>query len=281
MARRGRPLYPFNLRTYYGAQLRKRREAAGFTMEELGDKMGYTGSWIGAVELGDEKPSAKFAEDCDTYWNTGTFFHDLQEAIERPNPGRTTIPSVPGFSKYLQHEAEAAFVRKYEALLVAGLLQTEDYIRAVCTSDQRTPRETEAMVRSRLERQGQVLGRDNPPRVFIIQSEHSLRARVAPPDVMKAQYAHLLDLCTRPRIHLQVVPEDLGYHDGRTGSFTVLSFDRGAHDLAYIEAGVHGSVVEDPQAVASFSELYELIRNVAMSTGDTLNLITALMESTP
>jgi transcriptional regulator with XRE-family HTH domain len=281
MARRGRPLYPFNLRTYYGAQLRMRREAEGYTMEELGDKMGYTGSWIGAVELGDEKPSAKFAEDCDTYWNTGTFFHDLQKAIERPNPGHTKIPSVPGFSKYLQHEAEAAFVRYFGALVVAGLLQTEDYIRAVCTSDQRTTRETEAMVRSRLERQGQVLGQDNPPRLFIVQSEHALRARVAPPNVMKAQYAHLLELSSHPRIHLQVVPEDIGYHDGRTGTFTVLGFDRGAHDLAYIESGGHGFLVEDPRAVASFSERFELIRNVAMSTGDTRTLITALMESTP
>ncbi|POM24989.1 hypothetical protein BTM25_36300 [Actinomadura rubteroloni] len=273
MARRtSPPIYPHDLPTLYAQQLRGRRTAAGLSMDALAAAMGYTGTWIWQVETGAERPSFKFAEDCDTYWNTDRLFRDIQEAMERPGPVRT----VPGFAEYSQHEVRAALIRSYEALMIAGILQTEDFIRAIYTSEQRTAAEIETRVVQRMERQARVLGRDDPPRLWIVHEERALRAMVAPPDVMRAQWAYLLEMCQRPKVHIQVVPENIGYHEGLAGSFTTLT---GPSDAAYIESGGYGSYIQDPQAVASFSERFELVRNVALTTSASIDLITSLMES--
>ncbi|MCP2343633.1 Scr1 family TA system antitoxin-like transcriptional regulator [Actinomadura rupiterrae] len=276
MPRRSPPIQPYDLPSFFAAQLRKRRGDAGLSMDALGDEMGYTGTWIWQVENCAEKPSRKFGADCDTFWKTGTWFEDLAKAIERP--GEPAPTPVPGFNEYQSHELQASVIRKWDSELIAGLLQTEAYAREVCTSAQRTAAQTEAMVRRRMERQAAILGRDNPPRLWIVQSEHALRSAVAPQDVMRGQWQHLIEMAARPRVHLQIVPDDIGYHEGKEGSFTVLSFDRGAHDVAYTEAGGHGHLLEDAVTVASYAERLELIRNVALTTSATIDLITALLE---
>ncbi|MEV5570417.1 helix-turn-helix transcriptional regulator [Spirillospora sp. NPDC052269] len=277
MPRRSPPIQPHDLPTFFAAQLRKRRSKAGLSMDALGDEMGYTGTWIWQVENCAEKPSRKFGTDCDTYWQTDEWFEDLAKAIERP--GEPAPAPVPGFDEFQARELQASSIRRWEADLIAGLLQTEDYARAVCTSAQRTAAQTDAMVRGRMERQAAVLDRDNPPRLWVVQDEHALRSAVAPLEVMRAQWQHLIELASRPRVHLQVVPDGIGYHEGKEGSFTVLNFEHGTHDVAYMEAGGHGQLLEEVETVASYAERLELIRNVALTTSATIELVTALWES--
>jgi transcriptional regulator with XRE-family HTH domain len=273
MPRRGRQLYPHSLLTYFGAELRRLREAAGLSMAQLGEAVGYTPQWIGAVELGDEKPSPEFAEDIDTHFKTDGMFVRLLESHERElkNP---KVP--PNFPKFTDMEGRSNVLRMFDALLITGLMQTEDYARHVLARAKRTEADLERHVAARLARQA-LMTREPAPRLWIVQDEGALLRAVAPPEVMRAQYAHLVEMSKHPAIVLQVVPFAVGGYGGLEGSFTVVTLDADTH-VGYMEAGGYGQVIEGHEAVTSLVEQFELIRAEALSIGATRQLLTDLME---
>jgi transcriptional regulator with XRE-family HTH domain len=273
MARQGRQLYPHSLLTYFGAELRRLREQAGLSMAQLAEALGYSPQWIGAIELADEKPSPAFAEDADTYFKADGMFARLLQAHDRETK-RPKVP--PNFPKFADLERKSDNLRVFDALLITGLLQTEDYARNVLSRAQRTAEELEQVITDRMARQ-QLIVSAPAPRLWIVQDEGALRRAVAPREVMHAQYRHLIEMSMRPNIVLQVVPLDVGGYGGLEGSFTVLTVD-GSHDVGYIEAGGYGQVIEAPKAVGSLSEQFELIRAEALSIGASRDLIKRITE---
>ncbi|NBM16945.1 helix-turn-helix transcriptional regulator [Streptomyces sp. GC420] len=130
------------------------------------------------------------------------------------------------FSMYVSLEGAAALIRTYEPHFVPGLLQTEDYARAVLRNGavgQTTPEAIERHVALRMERQ-ELLTRSDAPRFWAVMDETVLRRSVGGPDVMRDQITRLLEAMELPNVTLQIAEFATGHHPGTYGPFVLFRF---------------------------------------------------------
>ncbi|MFF1546765.1 helix-turn-helix transcriptional regulator [Streptomyces sp. NPDC058291] len=154
-------------------------------------------------------------------------FVRLAEEANLPGWWQRFHDVLPGwFSLHVSLEGAAALIRQYEPHFVPGLLQTEDYARAVLKSGaigQTRPEDIERLVDLRIQRQG-LLAREDAPRLWVVMDETVLRRPVGPPEVMRAQIDKLLDAAKLPHVTLQVAPFANGPHPGTYGPFVLFRF---------------------------------------------------------
>ncbi|MEO3823177.1 helix-turn-helix transcriptional regulator [Actinomadura sp. B10D3] len=256
----------------FASELTAWRTDAALTKTALAETLGYTPQWISQVEAAKSVPSKEFAENLDTFYKTNGLFKRLQRRIIDTRH-QAILP--PGFAAYQEREAEATQIRVYQLTLVHGLLQTEDYIRAV-VGHRQDPDTTERFVAERLKRQ-EILTRENPPHVWFTLDEAALRREVAPREVMREQLAHILSLEERPNIAIDIVPLSAGYYPGLAGSFTILSFTN-TPDVVYGEMAGQGMLIQEPRIVAKFAVTYNSLRGDALRVEESRSLITIVME---
>ncbi len=123
-------------------------------------------------------------------------------------------------------EGAASLIRSYEPHFVPGLLQTEDYARAVLESGavgQTSPEEIERHVALRMQRQ-ELLTRPDAPRLWVVMDETVLRRPAGGPEVMRAQADKLLEAARLPNVTLQIAPFSSGPHPGTYGPFVLFRF---------------------------------------------------------
>lgn len=149
-------------RRVFGAQLRRIRERAGLTQEQLAELISYSYSTVAAIETGRRAPAAGAPEQMDAVLKTGdrlaALAEDLGEGLRL-----SSVLHPEWFRDWQRMEAEATAMRWYEPLLVPGALQTQAYARAVLrTRAGNTDEEIEEMVAARIESQA-ILDRPKPP----------------------------------------------------------------------------------------------------------------------
>ncbi|WP_030852393.1 helix-turn-helix domain-containing protein [Streptomyces sp. NRRL F-4474] len=252
---------------YYGSELRRLREDAGLNQAQLGSIVFCTGSLIGQVETTRRVPTRDFSERVDAALGTGGVFSRLVGLVLRHQ-----LPT--WFQPYAEMEARAAYISTFQAQLVYGLLQTEEYARAVLGV--RSEGDLDAKVAARMERQ-RILDRENPPLMWVVLSEAVLHQETGGPDVMRNQLAHLLELRGREWVRVQILPFEAGAHAGQMGSFTVLRFDDDP-DIVYTEDFVQGHMTANPQALREGSLRYDHLQAAALSLEDSAALIARVLE---
>lgn len=252
---------------FFGSELRRLRIQAGLSQERLGEIICYTGALVGLVETAKRTPSRDFAERCDGALGA-------EGALVRlwPLVSRSGLPT--WFQGYAELEAKAVEIRTYQAQVVHGLLQTEEYARAVLMPAR--PENLEQLTAARMERQ-QILTREEPPWLWMVLDEAALRRTVSSPQVMRAQLQRLLEYRASPRVVVQVLPYRAGAHAGLNGSLTLLAFDEGP-GAAYSEGYVGGQVLTEPHSVQLCSVQYDLLRAEALSPDYSAELIAQVME---
>jgi len=172
-------------------------------------------------------------------------------------------------------ESDASREQTYELELVPGLLQTEDYARAVYAAGRHlvSPEHVDRQIAARLLRQDLLTG-DVPLELVAVVSEGALRRAVGGPESMAAQLDHLLEAGNAPNVKIQVLPFSAGQNGAMSGPVTVLSFpDLDAPDIGYLENSLGGQVIEDPDAVAALTTLFDDLRDRALSSRDSARLI--------
>ncbi|WP_433228208.1 helix-turn-helix domain-containing protein [Actinomadura formosensis] len=256
----------------FAVELTAWRTEAGLTQTALAETLGYTPQWISQLESAKSIPSKTFAENLDTFFKTNGLFQRLWKRIIDTRH-QAILP--PGFTEYMERETEASQVRNFELTLIYGLLQTEDYMRAVVGHEQ-DPDTADRLVTERLKRQ-EILTRENAANAWFTLDESALRRDIADPDVMRGQLAHLLALGERPNISIDVVPLSTRYYQGLTGSFTILSFTN-APDIVYGEIAGQGMLITEPRIVASFAVRYNSLRGDALRVEESRTLIKSVME---
>jgi transcriptional regulator with XRE-family HTH domain len=141
------------------------------------------------------------------------------------------------FKAYMDLESAATLIRTYEGQLVPGLLQTEDYMRAVIGGAQldESPQEAERRVDLRMARQT-LLTRQDAPRLWAVIDEAALRRPVGSPEVMRGQLERLIDATKLVNVVLQILPFGAGAHPGMVSAFSILRFaDQELPDVVYVE----------------------------------------------
>lgn len=234
---------PTVLRMMLGAQLRRLRESRGVTREGAGWEIRASESKISRMELG--RVGFKERDIADLLTLYGITDPQEREALLRlardaNSPGwwhqyGDVLPS--WFQAYLGLEAAAALIRTYELQFVPGLLQTQEYARAVVLlgHGRALPAEIDRRVALRMRRQ-QVLHRKDPPQLWAVVDEAALRRPIGGPVVMRQQVTALIDATRLPNVRLQVVPFAAGGHAAAGGAFSILRFsDAELPDVVYIE----------------------------------------------
>jgi transcriptional regulator with XRE-family HTH domain len=260
---------------FFGAELRRLRTAAGLSQEELGQHISYSGSLVGMVETARRAPARDFAERCDEVLATSGALARLwplvsQEALPR------------WFRPFAEVERTATSIRSWEPLVIPGLLQTEDYARALITAWQPgdSREAVQRQVTARMER-AQILDREDPPLLWTIISEAVLRNPVGGPTVLREQLTRLLDHeAEHPKTIVQVVPLDAGAHPGLEGPL-VLVTRPGEPDAAYLEVQGQGRLVVASDEVDRYSLLYDLLRAVALPPDTSREMIAGCAKGDP
>jgi transcriptional regulator with XRE-family HTH domain len=250
---------------YFGQQVRRARRAAGWTLTEFGQRIGYDPGQISRIETGKRPPTELFAQMCDRAFpeRAGWFSEFYAES-------RTWIATPPWFRSWVEHEQQAATLRIWQLGVLSGLLQTEDYARAILTVNPGTTEdEISARLAARLARQA-ILTRDDPLTAWFLVDEAALRRRVGSPEAMAAQLAHLAGVARLPNVTIQVVPSIV--HPGLLGGFAL------TERAAYVETAVAGQVFEDPEIIAPLLTRFDTLRNEAFRGSESLTLIERMCE---
>ncbi|MEV6316256.1 helix-turn-helix transcriptional regulator [Streptomyces sp. NPDC051776] len=252
---------------YYGAELRRYREAVGMTQKQLGSKIFCTGSLVGQIETARKIPTPEFSQQADAALKTGGALTRLLGLVLRHQ-----LPV--WFHDYIDREARATHLYAFQPVLVHGLLQTEEYARVVMGV--LTEEGLDEKVAARMERH-RILKREQPPLVWMVLSETALYQAIGGASVMRNQLAHLLSFRNRSAVSIQVLPFDAGAHAGFSGAFTILRFSNEA-DVAYNQDYDLGHLTANAQSVRDRSLRYARLQAAALSVEDSAELIARVME---
>jgi transcriptional regulator with XRE-family HTH domain len=229
-------------RLVLGARLRRLREAAGVSCEDAGRAIRGSASKISRIELGRTGFKIRDVTDLLTLYGVAD---DGERATMLALARQANAASwwqdyadvVPGWlEQYLELEHAAGLIRSYQAQVIPGLLQTEDYARAIVRAGRpdAPEAEVERRVALRMARQ-RILHRDEPVRLWAMLDEASLLRPIGGPRVMRAQIRHLIEMARLPNVKLQVLPLDAGGHTAG-GNITMLRFrEAELADVVYLE----------------------------------------------
>ncbi|MEU1120044.1 helix-turn-helix transcriptional regulator [Streptomyces sp. NPDC005879] len=252
---------------YYGSELRRLREAASLSQAELGSCVFVTASLVGQVETTKRVPTRDFSERVDAALGTDGHFSRLAGLVLR-----SQLPT--WFQAYAEMEARATYISTYQCQLVYGLLQTEEYARAVLGVEHQE--RLDELVAARMKRQ-LILRRDEPPAMLVVLDEAVLHRAIGGRGVMREQLTRLLEYRDCPWLHLQVLPFSVGEHAAVMGSFNLLRFDRDP-DLFYSESYDSGHMSANPQVIRERSLGYARLQGAALSREGSAKLIARVME---
>jgi transcriptional regulator with XRE-family HTH domain len=234
---------PTALRVALGSRLRQLREDRGISREAAGYEIRASSAKIGRLELGRVASKERDVADLLTFYgitdaDERESYLSLARQANAPGWWREYGDVLPSwFQTYLGLEQAASCIRVYEPQLVPGLLQTEDYARAVIQIRhvQVCAQEVERRVALRMARQ-EFLTQPGAPGLWVALDEAALRRPLGDQTVQRAQLLHLIEMTELTNVTLQVVPFEAGGHAAAGGPFTILRFSEpDLPDIVYLE----------------------------------------------
>ncbi|WP_130799809.1 helix-turn-helix domain-containing protein [Streptomyces otsuchiensis] len=266
----------FSAAAAFGARLRRLRDEKGWTQDELGTRIGCTGSHISAVETGRRPPTQQFAAGADRALGTG-------DRLERQSLTVRETALLEGFPEFVALEGSAAEIRLFEVGIVPGLLQTREYAEAVLSGAVRrgaiTDQQADEWLVLLTKRQAS-LERTPPPLLYAVLDEGCVRRLVGGQRVMAAQLDRLVAFAELPSAVLQVAPFDLGERRAFDLPVTLLTLsDRS--NLAYTESAQSGRLERDNRLVQPLLTAYHHLQVEAAPQAQSVAMINQLRKGTP
>ncbi|MER7570258.1 helix-turn-helix transcriptional regulator [Streptomyces sp. NPDC126514] len=263
--------------TAVGKMLRLLRERKGLTQKEFGALVGYGPDAISAVERGVRTPQPDLLEKADEILDAGGLLKEVIPEVQAAmTKARTRHPE--WYRDYAGLEAEAVELHFYANHGVPGLLQSEDYARAVFAKrrpflDEET---IERRVADRLSRQ-QVFERRPAPIVSYVLEEVVLDRPIGGRRVHVNQLRHLLQVGSMQNVEIQILPTSLEEHPNMDGAFNLLTHKRHGQ-VAYTEVQGYPRLTTDSEEVRKIADRYGIMRAMALSPSETRKLIENKLE---
>ncbi|MFV0129307.1 helix-turn-helix domain-containing protein [Streptomyces sp. HMX112] len=251
----------------FGRLLRFHRERAKVSQETLGHHTGYSKSQVAMIERGERRPRGNFVDVADELLGAQGALVEVAEELKASGVAAW-------FEDYLEEEAKAASVHKYENQVIPGLLQTEPYAHAVfrCACPSLADEEIEAGVAARLARQT-LFHRKPAPLVSFVLEKITLTRPLGSPEILKENLLHILQIGRLRNVEIQVMPEDRHTHAGIDGPFILLETAKRESQLVYVEGQGGRYFVSEQPDVGDVFERYGLLRAQALSPDDSAKLI--------
>ncbi|WP_344632809.1 helix-turn-helix transcriptional regulator [Streptomyces glaucosporus] len=256
-----------------GRQIKLWREAAGLTQEELGRAIGYSLGMVSAVERAKRLPHPEFLARADRVLNAGGKLAALKDDVaEARYPKKVR--------DLARLEAEAVELGAYGNHNMHGLLQTEEYARALF--EMRRPAysadDIERHVAARMARQ-KIFERQPAPLLTFVQEEVTLRRPLGGRMVLRRQLERLLEVGQLRHVEIQVMPTSCEEHAGMAGELRVLKLRDGSA-VGYSEAQLTSRLVSDPKEVQILEMRYGMIRAQALTPRESLAFIEKALGET-
>lgn len=254
-----------------GSQVKAARMAAGLTQRQLAERAMVDEETIASIEQGRRRLMLSLAKTLDLILDTkGTLAAGVDNLPE--------IDQFPLYAEeYMLHEREAIALSWYDALVVPGLLQTEEYARALLSSRLPAYDEDELATKlaGRISRQ-EILHRKNPPTMSFVVWEPALLWPNGGPEVHRNQLRALREYSDLPGLSFQILPLNRTSHAGDAGPFTLLETPDHQH-LAYTESQRGSQWVSNPDEVSILTRKYAMLRTQALTIEDSRSLLDRLL----
>jgi transcriptional regulator with XRE-family HTH domain len=258
---------------HFGRQMRKERLARGWSLPELSERMGAFNNGQGInhghlsrIERGVRPPTEKIADLCDAVFTERRgWFREYYEESKSWTPA--------GLRNWAEFEDKAASLRVWSPGIMHGLVQTEDYARALIDIEPATTDEI-ARVRlaNRMARQRRVLYREDPPSAWFVVDVMALYRLVGSPEVMATQMDRLLELAALPRVTVTVMPPVA--HPANASGFIIAD-----HTAAYTEHMIGGFTYTEDVSVSLLEVRFDRLRGECLRVSESLTLIREMRET--
>jgi transcriptional regulator with XRE-family HTH domain len=268
-----------------GALLRALRTDAGLTVEAVAEQLLCSPSKVSRMETGQRGASQRDVRDlCDLYGVAGRAERERLMILAREGKQQAwwqTVDWPTRVKTYIGLEADAVAIRDFESDVVPGLLQTEDYARALM-SGAVPPLETdlaEQHVQARIRRQA-ILHRTNPPLFHAIVDEAALHRRVGGEDVMQAQLLRIIDVASLANVTFQVLPYAAGAQPGSDSTFVILDFEAvPVSSTVYVESLAGNLYLEREPDLEAYRAVFDRLSEMSASPADTIDLVENVLHS--
>jgi transcriptional regulator with XRE-family HTH domain len=268
-------------------ELRRARQQAGLTQEQVAAAMEWSRSKVIRIEAGTVGISANDLRALLGLYN-------LQGSAEvdnlltlaragRERPWQNVYKDVAStrLLQFIEFEAAASVTRNFQPLIVPGLLQTRDYARVMLRQlkGDLTDGRIDALVDVRMRRQ-ELLERDDAPLLFFVLDEAATRRVVGGTQVMRRQLDRLTELAARPRITIEVLPFSAGAYPALNGSFVIQEFPDSADADVLYQEGPQGEELrsDDQELIAHYREVFEELRSLSLGPQDSLSFLNGLAK---
>lgn len=261
--------------TFYGKELRWKREQAGLTQQQLVEGSFYGSSHLSEIERGERRMPPDLAQHVDQVLRTDGFFERCCEDVRRAKrAGHAWY-----FERALEAEKRANTIEEWCPTVFPGLLQTEAYARAVvrATHPLELPEEVDAKVSARIARAQLFEDDHRRPMYWVVLHESLLRQPIVSDVDMADQLGRVAELGRRRRIVPQVLPWSAGPHPFMLGTAMVMTFSD-APPMVYTESLHSGDTIDEPALVKEYRTSYDLLRAAALPPEASLAMIEATAE---
>jgi transcriptional regulator with XRE-family HTH domain len=243
-------------------ELRQLRERTGLSREQVASATDINRATLYRIETAQARPQVRTLRALLNVYGVPATRQDELAAILK-----------------LAKEHEAHGLLNYESSFVPGLLQTEAYARAAIpgSDPELPPDEVEKRVVARMTRQAQ---RNPSLPLWAIIDEAVLHRQVGGPKVMRQQVERLVHDSGQPQVTLQVMPYSAGVHPGMHGSFVILQFSEGVHDVVYIETSAADLFLDSEKALRRYNLIFERLQATAASPTESRDMMAGLIRNT-
>lgn len=251
----------------FGEVVKAFRKRAGLTQEQFAPKVGYSVPMVASIEQGRRVPSKKFVDKSEEVLDA---FGGIRAAAKH-------LTRKAGLAKWFEEWAEleplAVTLYTFESRMVPGLFQTPAYARTLF--EKQIPAMSDDKIESnlvtRVERASILTDRPETIYSFTIE-EHALRRQVGSPEIMRKQIDHIIGLCERRNIDIQIMAQSRGYHAGLGGPFCLLETEENSW-YAYCEGQETGQLISDSKVVSIIQQRYARMRAQALSVEASVGLL--------
>jgi transcriptional regulator with XRE-family HTH domain len=267
-------------------ELYRLRGRAGLTAEDVARRLGWHRTKVIRIENGHSRLMLKDMQALFALYETSDEERESLTALVRQAHQKgwwsaygDVLPD-----DYLGFEAEAASISTFESLYVPGLLQTEEYARAIIRAGRHaaSPDEIDRLVAARQARKA-LLARDVPPNLWIVLDEAAVRRTVGGQQVVRTQITRLIEACDAPSIELQVLPFSAGAHAAMGGPFTILDYADPALDSTVVYLGNDTStlLLEEEKQVARYKLMFDHLRAKALDPDKSADFLARVADNRP
>ncbi|MFF5114704.1 helix-turn-helix domain-containing protein [Streptosporangium sp. NPDC000509] len=261
------------------SELRRLRERAELTMEEVGERLGWSATKVSRIETARVRVALTDTGRLLDLYNVDSAKQrellDLAKDARKKGWWQAYGDLPTEYTTYIGLEAEATSMRSFAPTVLPGLLQTEDYARAVIRSalSISSPGEIERRVEVRMARQT-LLVQDIPLRFWVVLDEAIIRRPVGGPEVMRSQLKRLLDITDLPNVTIQVLPFAAGVHPGTNGAFQIMEFPEPADpDVVFMENFTGSLYIERETDIYQYSLIFDHLRAKALDPDESRRFI--------